>query len=241
MEISPANEATIGSYDALTDEFLASLDPDGGFSRRHLLNPAIFRMLGDVSGTTVLDAGCGQGYLCRLLAERGADVVGVEPARRLLDHAERLEAERRQGVRYLQRDLSRLGDIGAFDAVVANMVLLDIADWRTALANCVHVLRTGGRLVYSLHHPCWVPGRFEEWAQKGHVEIAEYLHEYVVAGPAGVNFQRPLSEYVNATIALGCDIFEMAEPALDERDAETETQKLFAHVPNFVVVGAIKR
>lgn len=53
---------------------------EGDFARQHLLNPALFSLLGDVQGKTILDAGCGQGYLCRMLAKRGAIVTGVEPA-----------------------------------------------------------------------------------------------------------------------------------------------------------------
>ncbi len=158
----------------------------GTAGRRLLLNPAIFGLLGDVGGRWVLDAGCGQGYLSRLLAERGASVVGVDASRRLLDHAEALEARRAQGISYRQRDLSRLGDVGGpFDAVVANMVFLDIADWRPALANCVDALGPGGRLVYSLLHPCWVSGASSRWPETGCVELREYLNEYEVPGGPG--------------------------------------------------------
>lgn len=183
-------------------------------------------MVGDLAGKDVLDAGCGQGYLCRLLAARGAAVLGVEPARRLIEYAERREAELHRGIRYLRRDLSRLGNVGGpFDAVVANIVFLDIADWRASLISCVAALRPSGRLVYSLHHPCWVCGQLSTCATRGYVEMREYLSEHEQVGEAGVNFHRPLSAYVNATIELGCAITEIASRASTrasrERGAET--------------------
>jgi len=46
-------------------------------ARRHLLNGVLLRMLGDVNGRRVLDAGCGEGYLSRLLAARGTDLVAA--------------------------------------------------------------------------------------------------------------------------------------------------------------------
>ena len=167
-------------------------------------------------------------------------MVGVEPATVPFTYASRLEAEEPQGVRYVQRDLSRLGDVGGpFDAVVANMVFLDIPDWRTALANCVASLKAGGTLVYSLHHPVWVPGRFETWADRGCVEIREYLNEYeqvgVVVAP---NFHRPLSAYVNETIRLGCDIVEVVEPQLQRDQIESEDQEILTRIPNFIVIAA---
>ncbi|MBN1170685.1 MAG: DUF1698 domain-containing protein [Micromonosporaceae bacterium] len=56
---------------------------DGDLAKRHLVNPVLLRMLGEVSGRRILDAGCGNGYLSRMLARRGASVVGVEPGRSL--------------------------------------------------------------------------------------------------------------------------------------------------------------
>lgn len=243
MEISAANKETIDAYSGLPGDFYDRVGEDGGFSRRALLNPAIFHLLGDVAGNTVLDAGCGHGYLSRMLAARGASVVGVEPANVPLQFAVGREREKPQGISYLQRDLSRLGDLGTtFDAVVANMVLLDIPDWRSALENCIGVLRPGGLIVYSLHHPCWVPGNFDTWVRRGGVEVTEYLNEYV-QGVDGLppNFHRPLSSYINETIRLGCDLFEVVEPKLAEDDMESPAQAILSRVPNFIVIGARKR
>lgn len=239
MESSSLNQEHLDSYSQLNDDFHERWGPEGDFERRLLLNPTIFRLLGDLEHKRILDAGCGNGYLCRLLAQRGAEVVGVEPAGGPLDYARRLEQEAPLGITYLQRDLSRLGDLGPpLDGVVANMVLLDIADWRPALANCVEALAHGGVLVYSLTHPVWVPGHFLEWAQKGYVEIREYLNEYEQRGGVGVNFHRPLSTYLNETISLGCAITEVVEPRLDPAQVEEADQEIFTRLPNFIVVAA---
>jgi 2-polyprenyl-3-methyl-5-hydroxy-6-metoxy-1,4-benzoquinol methylase len=117
------NAAAIASWSTMPQEALGAFDPEGDFGRRTMLNPTIFRLLGDVGGARVMDAGCGQGYLCRLLAGRGASVVGVEPAQALFDYAVAKEHQRHQGIHYVQADLAELPDLGeAFDAVVANVV-----------------------------------------------------------------------------------------------------------------------
>jgi 2-polyprenyl-3-methyl-5-hydroxy-6-metoxy-1,4-benzoquinol methylase len=59
------------------------------------------RFPGDLRGRRVLDAGCGQGYFSRILADRGAEVVGGEPGQSLIAHAAEKEAQRGQGIRYL--------------------------------------------------------------------------------------------------------------------------------------------
>src|SRR5215469_9592543 len=132
------NDEAIQGWAQFPREILDAMEPDGDFCRRHLLNPALLRMLGDVRGRRILDAGCGHGYLSRMLARRGARVTGVEPARALHDYAAEHEAADPLGIRYVQADLCRLPGLGEpFDAVVASMVLMDIPDWTAALKACV--------------------------------------------------------------------------------------------------------
>ncbi|HEY0572513.1 MAG TPA: methyltransferase domain-containing protein [Pseudonocardia sp.] len=82
------SETLIQRWGAIPREALARMEPDGDFCSAMLLNPALPRMLGDVGGVRVLDAGCGHGYLSRMLADRGAEVVGVEPGESLFQLAQ---------------------------------------------------------------------------------------------------------------------------------------------------------
>ena len=69
------NEAAIEQWATMPPGVLAEMADDGDFSKRHLVNPVLLRMLGDASGRRVLDAGCGNGYFSRMLARRGASVT----------------------------------------------------------------------------------------------------------------------------------------------------------------------
>src|SRR5260370_42684577 len=46
--------------------------------REHWNNPAFLEFAGDLSGKTVLDAGCGEGHNTRMLARHGARMTGVD-------------------------------------------------------------------------------------------------------------------------------------------------------------------
>lgn len=239
------NAEAIQRWSQFPREALHAMAPDGDFARRQLLNPVLLRMLGDVSGRRILDAGCGHGYLSRLLAGRGAQLTGVEPAQPLYDYAMELEAAQPLGIRYVQADLCQLPDLGdPFDAVVANMVFLDIPDWAGAMQACAGVLAEGGLLVFSITHPC-----FEQlgssWRQHGEYRTREYFAEYEMTERYGPNFHRPLSAYLNQLAGLGCQLLEVAEPRLDPEIAAAagpaaEIAEACVHLPNFLVVAAAR-
>ena len=93
----------------------------------------------------------------------------------------------------MQADLAELPDLGdPFDAVVANVVFEAIPQWVPAMRNCIHALRPGGLLVFSLEHPCFEDAA-ASWRQTGCVQVREYLREYERPGPYGVDFHRPLA------------------------------------------------
>lgn len=245
MDNKPDNDDIISAWSAAASGHADDFGEEGDEARRLLLNPTIFAMLGDVRGRRVLDAGCGQGYLARMLARRGAAVVGVEPAAGWYEAAVARERAEPLGITYLRADLSTFaaGDAGftLFDVVVANMVLMDIADDAAALRSCVAALRAGGDLVVSLTHPC-----FEEetaaWGRQGYVAVREYLADYVVPQTFSVRFHRPLSHYLNLLIEAGCMLRWIEEPRLGAQWAGRGTwYDRNQQVPSYLVMHATRR
>ncbi len=233
------NEAAIRRWGAIPRAAHAEFGDEGDFCRRHLLNPVLWRMMGDVSGRRVLDAGSGQGYLSRLLAARGARVVGLEPGRSLLDFAVEAEAADPLGIEYVEADLSDPPALGGFDVVVANVVLSAIPDFRAAMRTCVTALDPGGIFVFSINHPSFEQ-LWDTWRKNGEYRTSRYLQEYEIPGRYASDFHRPLSSYLNELVALGCRLREVAEPGLDPAVADDAGDGLeaYVHLPNFVIVAA---
>ncbi|MBN6037015.1 bifunctional 2-polyprenyl-6-hydroxyphenol methylase/3-demethylubiquinol 3-O-methyltransferase UbiG [Amycolatopsis sp. 195334CR] len=232
-----ANEAAIRQWNAsATRAGMTATARDGDFAKRHLVNPELLRLLGDVRGRLVLDAGCGNGYFSRMLAGRGARVVGIEPAARMVEFAR----EQGEGVTYHQADLTRLPELGEeFDAVVCSMVLMAIPDWRPAMRACVDALRPGGLFVFAVVHPAFEQ-LYRSWREHGEYRVREYLVEYEIPGPAATDFHRPLSAYLNELAALGCRLREVAEPGLDPAEVHEPGLTGYVRLPNFLLVSAEK-
>lgn len=49
----------------------------------------------------VLDLGCGSGVACRMMAKRGANVVGIDPASKLIENAKTIGADESSQIRYI--------------------------------------------------------------------------------------------------------------------------------------------
>lgn len=139
-------------WDENADDWAAGVRGRADLFRDHYNNPAFLRLLGDVRGSRLLDAGCGEGTNTRLFRQLGADVVGIDISERMIEHARRAETQQPLGISYEIASFTDLRTFseGAFDVVVSTMALMDAPDLDGALREFARVLRAGGRLVFSV-------------------------------------------------------------------------------------------
>jgi SAM-dependent methyltransferase len=103
------------------------------------------------AGERVLDVGCGAGETSLELAAQGAEVLGVDISRPLLEVARR-RAEGQGRVRFLEADAqAHPFPPGTFDAVFSRFGVMFFADPAAAFANLRRALKPGGRLAFV----CW--------------------------------------------------------------------------------------
>ena len=126
-----------------------ALDPD----RSDL--DAYVAMIEEVGARSVLDLGCGTGVFALMLAERGVDVIGVDPAGASLEVARGKPGADR--VRWIHGDASAIPGLVSVDAVTmtANVAQVFVTDddWLATLASLHAALRPGGWLVFESRDP----------------------------------------------------------------------------------------
>lgn len=127
------------------------------WTRLEMNNPAMFEMLGDISGKKLLDLGCGEGLNTRLMAKKGANVVGVDFSREMIKLALEEEEREKLGIEYHVADACDLGIFGdkRFDIVASFMAIQDVEHHREAILEVGRVLRDDGRFVFGIPHPCF--------------------------------------------------------------------------------------
>ncbi|MFJ4504424.1 class I SAM-dependent methyltransferase [Streptomyces sp. NPDC088864] len=124
------------------------LDPDRGDLDAYL------RTAEEFGARRVLDIGCGTGVFALLLADRGIDVVGVDPARASLDVARAKPGGER--VRWICGDATALPPLRVDLATMTANVAQAIADpgaWHGTLRGAHEALRPGGHLVFETRDP----------------------------------------------------------------------------------------
>jgi GrpB-like predicted nucleotidyltransferase (UPF0157 family)/SAM-dependent methyltransferase len=201
--------------------------------------PAIVDLAGDVEGKRVLDVGCAAGHLSALLAGRGADVLGVDASAGLVEVARRKFG----GVaRFEVVDVSGplpLPD-GSIDVITASLVLHYLKDWGPTLAEFRRVLKPGGVLAFSVHHP----GEDWRWFDKDDYFQLELLEDdFGLDGkPHPVRFyRRPLSWTFGAVRDAGFAVDRLEEPMPVPEAAEADpkwTEKLRT-TPRFLYFRAV--
>lgn len=103
----------------------------------------------DWAGKRVLDLGCAGGFMAEALAERGAQVTGLDPAERAIAAARDHAAGAGHDIRYDVGVGEAMGYADAsFDAVVCVDVLEHVEDLARVLAEVARVLTPGGLFLF---------------------------------------------------------------------------------------------
>jgi SAM-dependent methyltransferase len=142
------------------------LDPD----RTDL--DAYVRMTEEFKARRVLDIGCGTGVLALLLADRGIEVIGVDPASASIDVARGKPGSER--VRWICGDAAVLPslrvDLATMTANVAQAIV-DPQAWKETLRGAYEALRPGGHLVFETRDPA--RRAWEEWNRETSYGVTE--------------------------------------------------------------------
>lgn len=205
--------------------------------------PALRFFLPTVVDLDVIDLGCGDGSLCRELADAGArTVLGVDPSERMLRLAVDRSAHPR--VRFVQVFAEDLHlSPSCADLVVSSLALHYVDDLASLFIQIGTWLRPGGTLVASMEHPVVTaaPGQACEhgWIVRAYAQEGARRTSWNVDNV--LKYHRTTATIMTSLIEAGLILTGFAEPgptssALAARpDLDIHTQR-----PPLLVIRAQK-
>jgi len=233
---------------------------EGSDYHRNVILPAALRLLAPQPGERFLDLCCGQGVFTRVLLEHDpAAILAVDASPRLIAAAKsRGPADPR--VRYVVRDARRLDHLadGTYDAAACIMAVQDLEEVEPVFAGMARALRSGGRAVLVMMHPCFRIPRQSEWgwddSKKSRFRrIDRYASPLAVPiathpgrdpGQQTFFYHRPLADIMNALGAAGLAVTACEEP-LSHRRSDTGGRqrgenRAAEEIPVFLALKAVR-
>lgn len=198
---------------------LGSNDDPSYRALSHLILQKLTGLLPDGHGS-VLDVGCGIGFLSSHIASLGFTVVGIDPADQGIEIASTTHTQP-----HLQFEATSLEDYASnhpnasFDALVANMVLHCVPNHYSFFAAAARLLAADGAFIATLPNPdTYLPGRSD-------VDVSDYNMQtsYVFEIPFRIHgkdahpervlfFHRPMKEYIAAATEAGLAVSDFSVP-----------------------------
>jgi SAM-dependent methyltransferase len=182
-----------------------------------VFQPLYRDLLPRFGGHSLLEVGCGTGHLALMFSQVGIATTALEPSAGM--HAEASDVLRGSSVRLLNTTVEAF-PVQPFDIVLSHLCAQAVQDLPGFLAASGSHLGSGGRLVFSIPHPCFYNG------YKGLIPAADFTYSRetsteasfsITAEPgtvfSGVPYHhRPLSNYFAAIAGAGLVATEFLEP-----------------------------
>jgi ubiquinone/menaquinone biosynthesis C-methylase UbiE len=225
--------AQFNSYDANASFWVQIISEHRDRYRNELTDPAMMQAIGNAQGLDVLDAGCGEGYLSRVLAGQGAIVRGIDSSEKLIKAATQ---ENQRETLPASFDVGSVDNLpykdDAFDIVVANHLMNDLHVPGVAVGEFARVLRPGGRFINLMLHPCFYNKHAERHQTDNGVIAASYFDirsieqsfevDGITSPATNTAWFRPLEYYTIQLRDAGFVILELTEPHPSVEQTQTD-------------------
>lgn len=220
----PATDAAeIQKFAALATEWW---DPAGPMAPLHAMNPWRLGVIRDavcrhfdtdpatrrpLAGRSLLDIGCGAGLLCEPLARLGADVLGLDPAKEVIEAARLHAQEQSLAIDYRVGLVEEVAASGQrFDVVTALEVVEHTQDPAGFVASAAACVAPGGLLILST-----IARTNRSWLEA--IVAAEHLLRWLPVGTHDWKRFVKASELARAVRAAGLTVQDLRSVTYEAR------------------------
>ena len=195
-------------------------------SYQFVILPCVLNLCEGSDFSSVVDVGCGSGFLVKEMSQRCELVVGVDMAGKNIELSKKLCASL-ANVQLINDTIENFAADHelSFSLAIANMTLITCVNLANVLEAIRKILNPGGTFVAMITHPCFWP---DYWGYSS-AEWFDYSHEIIIEAPFRISSEvsncvtthihRPLSTYIETLVREGFQIDKLIEPLPDEKIA----------------------
>jgi 2-polyprenyl-3-methyl-5-hydroxy-6-metoxy-1,4-benzoquinol methylase len=143
----------INSWQANAANWIDIIDNNGIESRRLITNNAIVNAVCNDKPASVLDIGCGEGWLSKELHDKGIEITGVDVIPELIEKAKQKASGNFFVASYEDIYLNKISFSKSFDAIVVNFALIGKQSTENLLSSVPKYLTATGKLFIQTLHP----------------------------------------------------------------------------------------
>jgi SAM-dependent methyltransferase len=206
------------NYDSIADIYITHTERQDSWNNLYE-RPCMIFQFPSFKGKNILDVGSGSGFYTEYALHQGAYVTAIDASKLLLNRlSARLNTPSLRTIcADIAKPLSPL-DSDSFDYIICSLVLHYIKDWEPLLAELHRVMKVGGRIFISTHHPYLV-------LQYSLLKDNNYFDTVLVEDTWGQEessfkvhyYTRPLKETLKPIINSQFKIISIDEPLPNER------------------------
>lgn len=253
------DEKSLDWYQKSAEKYTAHVrDPKDSVYHSYYEKPAMYALLPDLKGKTVLSVGCGSGEDNNYLKNQGASKsVGIDLSSELIKIASQTYPE----CEFKTMDMEKLEFADQiFDFAYSSLAIHYIENWTQAFSEIYRVLKPGSHFIFSCNHPISFSlvksetqddyvSKIEVRKNKITKELnltGDYLTKrkvFDVFGKDTVNmWYMPISSISKSIKDAGFLIDQIVEPRPLEgmKEIKPETEKRLQKIPEFIIFKLIK-
>lgn len=233
-------------------------DPKDSIYHAYYEKPAMYSLLPDLKGKTVLSIGCGSGEDSHYLKKSGAEKsIGIDLTEELINIAK----DSYKDCEFHVMDMEKLDfSDKSFDFVYSSLAIHYLENWEEVLKKVHRMLKKNSNFLFSCGHP--VRFAMDSFVENGayvkRLEITKnistkelaftgnYLEKRKVHDALGPNtaniWSMPIGDITKMITSAGFVIQEMVEPRPLEgmRDVDLKTYEQLSKMPEFIIFKLLK-
>lgn len=212
----------------------------GEVYKRYILDPIMFKLVKYFSNKTVLELGCGNGYLAKkFITKKTKKLILTDISKHNLNFAKQNFTNNK--IEYLEQDATKKWRVNtnSIDIIYSNMMLNEVENIKTPMYESFRVLKKNGIFIFSVTHPSWDLFIFAQekagvkskkiknlgnyfrkwfakyimgWDNKSNPDLVKWANKRFEVE----HYQRPLSDYFNTLVEAGFNVKKIIEPELTQ-------------------------